>query len=346
MALTALRTPLARDLGIEYPIFSVGFGESATPELVAAVSEAGGCGVLGGCPPDEIRKRIQQTRQLTDRPFGQNVIIANHDHSGLDEDGQRYDRERVEAALAERVPILVLFWGDPSYFVQQAHEAGTRVLIQTGSVDEAVRAANAGVDAVIAQGVEAGGHVRATESLWDVLPRVVKAVEPLPVIASGAIGDGAGIARALRQGAQGVSLGTRFVASDEAWIHPTYKQRVVDSTSEETVLLHDFFNVGWPDTAHRVLRNRIVREWEASGRPPPGRRPSEQTPIGVRRRPWGGVEAWPRYASGMIPPDFDGDPDDGPMWAGTSVDAIQDIKPAAAIVGDLAREAEAALAKE
>jgi NAD(P)H-dependent flavin oxidoreductase YrpB (nitropropane dioxygenase family) len=194
--------------------------------------------------------------------------------------------------------------------------------------------------------MEAGGHVRATESLWDVLPRVVKAVAPLPVIASGAIGDGAGIARALRRGAQGVSMGTRFLASDEAWIHPAYKQRVVDSTSDDTVLLQDFFNVGWPDTAHRVLRNKIIKEWEAAGRPPPGQRANEQTPIGVRRRPWGEVQEWPRYAAGMIPPDFEGDPEYGPMWAGTSVDVIHDVKPAAAIVRDLAREAEAALAKQ
>jgi nitronate monooxygenase len=341
---TTLATPLARDLGIEYPIFSVGFGEGATPELVAAVSNAGGCGVLGGCPPDEIRKRIAAVRQLTDRPFGQNVIIANNDYTGVVEEDQHYDRVRVEAAVAENVPLLVLFWGDPSYFVRQAHEAGTRVFIQTGSVDEAVRAANAGVDAVIAQGVEAGGHVRATDSLWDVLPHVVKAVAPLPVIASGAIGDGAGIARALQLGAQGVSLGTRFVACDEAWIHPTYKQKVVESTSADTLLVPDLFDVGWPGAPHRVLRNLLVTEWEAAGRPPSGRRPKQDVPIGIRHRPWGGDDEWPRYASGMIPPDFEGDPDYGPMWAGTSVDVIHDIKPAAAIVRDLVREAEAALA--
>ena len=339
----SLRTPLCDLLGIDYPIFSVGFGESATPELVAAVSGAGGCGVLGGCPPEEIRRRIAEVRGLTNRPFGQNVIIANHDDSSSDEEDRDYDRVRVAAALAEHVPLLILFWGDPSYFVRQAHQAGTKVFIQTGTVAEAVRAANAGVDAVIAQGVEAGGHVRATESLWDVLPEVVKAVAPLPVIASGGIGDGAGIARALELGAQGVSLGTRFVACDEAWIHPAYKQRVVDATAADAVLVDDLFDVGWPNTRHRVLCNGIVEEWEAAGRPPSGRRPKQDVPIGVRRRPWGPVEQWRRYASGMIPPDFEGDPDYGPMWAGTSVGVVNDIKPAAQIVRDLVREAEAAL---
>jgi nitronate monooxygenase len=343
--MSGIRTPLCDQLGIDYPIFSVGFGESATPELVAAVSRAGGCGVLGGCPAAEIRRRIDQVRLLTDRPFGQNIIIANSDDTAeTDEEGREYDRQRVESAVAARVPILVLFWGDPGPFVDQAHAVGTKVLIQTGSVDEARHAAAAGVDAVIAQGVEAGGHVRATESLWDVLPKVVKALAPLPVIASGGIGDAAGIARALALGAQGVSLGTRFVACDEAWIHPAYKQRVVASTAADTVLLDDLFDVGWPNARHRVLRNAIVEEWEAAGRPPSGRRPKQDKPIGVRRRPWGPVEAWQRYASGMIPPDFEGDPEYGPMWAGTSVDVVNDIKPAAQIVRDLVRETEAALA--
>lgn len=342
----SLTTPLCSELGIDYPIFSVGFGESATPELAAAVSNAGGFGVLGGCPPDEIRKRIAQTRRLTNRPFGQNIIIANFDATAADEpeEDREYDRERVRAAVAEHVPVLVLFWGDPASFVQDAHTAGTRVFIQTGSVEEAKHAVEVGVDAVIAQGVEAGGHVRATESLWDVLPRVVKAISPIPVIASGGIGDGAGIARALKLGAQGVSLGTRFVACDEAWIHLAYKQRVVDSTAADTLLVDDLFDVGWPNAPHRVLRNRLVQEWEAAGRPPSGRRPHQDESIGVRRRPWGGVQAWPRYAPGMIPPDFEGDPEYAPMWAGTSVTTINDIKPAAEIIRRLVLEAESALA--
>jgi len=342
---SGIRTPLCEQLGIDYPIFSVGFGESATPELVAAVSRAGGCGVLGGCPADEIRRRISQVRRLTDRPFGQNIIIANFDDaSEIDEEGREYDRERVGAAVAGRVPILVLFWGDPAPFVDQAHAVGTKVFIQSGSVDEARHAAEVGVDAVIAQGVEAGGHVRATQSLWHVLPRVVEAIAPVPVIASGGIGDGVAIARALNLGAQGVSLGTRFVASEEAWIHQTYKQRVVESTAAETVLLDDLFDVGWPNAPHRVIRNKVVAEWEAAGRPPSGRRPKEGVSIGLRRRPWGGIEEWPRYSPGMIPPDFEGDPDYAPMWAGTSASTVNDIKPAAEIVRALVRETEAALA--
>ncbi|HET7467364.1 MAG TPA: nitronate monooxygenase, partial [Candidatus Dormibacteraeota bacterium] len=339
-----IETPLCRDLGIKYPIFSVGFVEGAGPELVAAVTDAGGCGVLGSCPPDEIRRRVSHVRELTAGTFGQNQIIAAFDEaSGADDDDREEARQRIEAAIDEKVPVLVLFWGDPSPFVKQAHANGVKVFVQTGSVAEAVRAAEAGVDAVIAQGVEAGGHVRATESLWVVLPKVVDAIKPVPVIASGGIGDGAAIARALRLGAQGVSMGTRFVASEEAWTHRVYKERIVSSTAADT-LLTTLFDVWWPDAPHRVLRNRVVREWEAAGRPSPGSRPREDLPAGRRRRPWSDdLQEWPRYAVGIIPPDFEGDPEDAPMWAGTSVDSIDSIKPAAEIVRELAAEAEAAL---
>ena len=141
-------------------------------------------------------------------------------------------------------------------------------------------------------------------------------------------------------------MGTRFVASHEAWIHDVYKRRVVDSRAEDTVLVPDLFDVWWPNAPHRVLRNRIVQEWEAAGRPPPGERPGEGVPIGHRRLPGGDVFEWPRYAVGMVSPDFDGDPDDAPMWAGTSVGEVHDIKTAAEIVGDLVREAEAALSEQ
>jgi len=236
----------------------------------------------------------------------------------------------------------VLFWGDPAPYVDVAHRAGALVVVQVGSAAEARAAAAAGVDAVIAQGVEAGGHVRGTTPVWVLLPRVVGAVGPVPVLASGGIGDGAGVARALRAGAQGVSLGTRFVASDEARAHPEYKRRIVASTAADTVY-GELFDVWWPDAPHRVLRTRLVTEWEAAGRPPPGKRPGEGTPIGTLVRSSGEKLAWPRYAVGVAGPDFDGDIDDAPLWAGQSCTVVNDIKPAAQIVGDLVAEAEAAL---
>ncbi len=344
--MAGVQTPLCRELGIEYPIFSVGFGFSAGPELVSAVSGAGGCGVLGGSglPGEEIRRRIARIRELTDRPFGVNVIIAELEQPHSSDEDKAYVREEIAAAVEERAPLLVLFWGDPAPFVEGAHRNGVKVFVQVGSVTEAEAAAAAGVDAVIAQGIEAGGHVRGTTSIWKLLPAAVEAVRPVPVLASGGIGDGQGLARALRLGAQGVSLGTRFVASEEAWIHPVYKQRVVDSSAEDT-FYGELFDVWWPDAPHRVLRNtKTFEEWDAAGRPAPGDRPGEGTPIGTSRRPWGDYE-WPRYAIGMVTPDFDGDPEYAPMWAGESCSVVNDIKPAGVIVRDLVHEAEAALAE-
>jgi NAD(P)H-dependent flavin oxidoreductase YrpB (nitropropane dioxygenase family) len=291
--------------------------------------------------PSDIKSAIVDTRRRTQRPFGVNIIIDESDFSDQD---RELLRQQVSAAAEEHVAAIVLFWGDPSPYIKPAHEQGVRVFIQVGSVEEAQAAAAAGVDAVIAQGVEAGGHVRGRSSIWDLLPATAKAVSPLPVLASGGIGDGAGLARALSLGADGVSLGTRFVASDEAWVHPAYKRRIVESTAADTVY-NELYDVWWPHAPHRTLRNKTFREWDAAGRPASGQRPGEGTSIGRRRMGDGQVRDWPRYAVGVATPDFDGDLDYAPLWAGESCSVVNDIKPAAQIVRDLIREAEAALAE-
>jgi nitronate monooxygenase len=341
IGVVGLGTPLCQRLGIEHPVWCAGMGAAAGPELVAAVSEAGGLGVLGaaGAPAEEIRRRVRRVRELTGWPFGVNFIIAGADSV----EDREFIRAEV-AAAAERAAVVVLFWGDPAPYVEAGHRGGALVVVQVGSAAEARAAAVAGADAVIAQGVEAGGHVRGITPVWELLPQVVAAVAPLPVLASGGIGDGAGVARALRLGAQGVSLGTRFVASDEAWAHPEYKRRITASTAADTVY-GELFDVWWPDAPHRVLRNRLVEVWEAAGRPPPGQRPGEGTPIGTVVRSSGQKTDWPRYAVGVAGPDFDGDVDDAPLWAGQSCTVVNDIKPAALIVHDLAAGAEAAISQ-
>jgi nitronate monooxygenase len=340
----SLETPLCSLLGCRFPVLSVGFAAGAGPELVAAVSNAGGFGVLGaaGMPPELIRAELERTRGLTGRPFGINLIIAA-DPEYPDEDRDWF-LSQIAAAGDAGAAAVVLFWGDSAPFVAAAHAAGLKVLIQVGSVEEAEAAVVAGVDAVIAQGVEAGGHVRGTTSIWELIPRTVEAASPTPVLASGGIGDGVGLARALALGAQGVSLGTRFVASEEAYIHPEYKARVVSGNASETILSADLFDVGWPDAPHRTLRNRIHEEWEAAGRPPSGKRPGQGTAIGRHRSTSGEIEDWQRYEPGVATPEFDGDIEYAPLWAGESCSVVNDIKPAGEIVEDLVRHAADALA--
>lgn len=328
-------------LGIDHPILSVGFAAGAGPELAAAVSNAGGFGVLGGSgiPPDFLRERIAQTRELTDRPFGVNLIIAADDEDDAAEILVRY-----EAIVAERVALVVLFAGDAAPYVEHARANDVRLFIQVGSPAEARAAAAAGVDAVIAQGFEAGGHVNARHSLFVTLPTIVDAVAPLPVLASGGIADGRGLAAALALGAQGVSLGTVFVATEEAFVREEFKQRVVESTADDTYYSEFLFDVGWPDAPHRMLKSRAYEEWVAAGSPGSGSRPGEGETIGVMRRPWGDVEI-PRWASFMLTPWFEGDVELGPMWAGESVELVKEILPAGEVVRRIAAEADETLAR-
>jgi nitronate monooxygenase/enoyl-[acyl-carrier protein] reductase II len=326
-----LKTGLCEQLGISHPILSAGMGLSAGPELVAAVSNAGGCGVLGGGGngPEYVREVIRRTRSLTNRPFGLNFILGDEE----DED----DTKPIDVALEEGLRIVVFFWGDPKRFVEKAHRNGTKVLMQVGSVEEAKRAAAAGVDAIIAQGTEAGGHVRGTTSLSILVPEVADAINPVPVIASGGIADGRGLAAALALGAQGVSLGTRFIASDEFATPRAYKEAVVAGAASDTVYSDFLFDIGWPDAPHRVIRNKVVREWEAAGRPPSGQRPGEGSIIGKRTGQWA-MEIH-KYQSTTPTSEFEGDVDSLAFWAGQSCSLVRDIKPAAEIVRDLIREA-------
>lgn len=344
MAVT-LRTQLADELGIDVPILSAGMGSVAGPDLVAAVSEAGGFGVLGvsGASPESVQERIDSTRALTRRPFGVNVIIDEAGWAASEEDRELV-RSEVMTAIHAQVAAVVLFWGDPAPYVEPAHEQGVMLLVQVGSVAEAETAAAAGVGAVIAQGVEAGGHVRGTSSIWELLPAVVAAVSPLPVLASGGIGDGAGVARAIGLGAQGVSLGTRFVATEESLAHPEYKRRIVDSVARDTVYTDDLYDISWPGAPTRSLRNRTFDEWDAAGRPPPGHRPGEGTFVGTMRLPSGKTFEVPRYAGAGSPlVGFEGNLDYPAMWAGESVEVVNDVLPVAEIVRRLAEDAAAAL---
>jgi len=289
---------------------------------VAAVCNAGGFGILQAqlCPPQLLRHQIRHLRTLTAKPFGVNFVM-HFPH-----------RDGIQVCIDERVPALSFFWGDPSEIIPAAHAAGIAVLHQVGSVDAAIRAKQAGVDVIIAQGVEAGGHVAGQVSTMVLLPRIVDAVTPALVLAAGGIADARGLAAALCLGADGVVMGTRFLATPEANAHPEYKSRLAAASESDTVRTVLFGN-GWPDAPHRTLKTPFVSEWIP--RESEMQDSSRVQPV-IGRSIIGGSEIpVPRFAS--LPPNRDatGDIESMALLVGKSVGLVHDIRPAGEIVREM-----------
>lgn len=232
------KTPATVLCGVELPIFQAGMGGVAGPHLAAAVGAAGGLGHLGGIrlAAADLRDRIRETRELTDRPFGVNLVPPGGGPDGFE--------AQLEIVIAERPAALSLFWGAFAGVVARAGAAGIVTMIQVGSVGDARAAAEAGADIIIAQGIEAGGHVHGTTGLTALLPAVIRAVAPIPVLAAGGIADAAAVAAVLKMGAAGAWIGTRFVASDQSLAHDIYKQRLVDAGADDT-RYERFYSFGW-----------------------------------------------------------------------------------------------------
>src|SRR5579871_3556458 len=248
-------------LGIEQPIVLAPMVD--IPELAAAVSNAGALGMLTLTWSDDVGAVVRKTAALTSRPFGGNFVLTSDHHRPLDQ------------ALAAGLRIVSFFMGDPAGYVEQVHEAGGIVLHTVGTAEEARRAVASGVDVIVAQGWEAGGHVWGTIATLPLVPAVVDAVAPVPVIAAGGIGDARGVAAVLALGAQAALLGTRFLLADEMPIHDEYRRRLVAATETDAVWYPNLYEVGWPDASHRALRNSTAELWEAAGRPALGSRPRE-----------------------------------------------------------------------
>ncbi|HEV7213599.1 MAG TPA: nitronate monooxygenase [Chloroflexota bacterium] len=251
-----LRTRLCDLLGVTYPIINAPMAGPAKAELAAAVAEAGGLGLIGGSSgdPDWLRQQIGAVRARTNRPFGVGFISSQPGLGAL-----------LEVAIAERVPVIAHSFADPTPYVGAAHAAGILVLAQVQSVDQAVRAARAGVDAITAQGVEAGGHTGTSSATLPLVPAVIDAVGDVPVIAAGGIADGRGLAAVLMLGAEGAWIGTRFAASREAAGSEWGKARIVRAGTDDTVLtqVYDVISgAAFPaGIADRVLQNTYTRTW-------------------------------------------------------------------------------------
>ncbi|MCP3687313.1 MAG: nitronate monooxygenase [Gammaproteobacteria bacterium] len=247
--------------GVEVPVFQAGLGGVAGPELAAAVSNAGGLGHLGCIrrSASAVREWINETRDLTDRPFGVNLVPKGPGPDGFD--------AQLNVVLEEKPKVLSLFWGDFSQVIPRARAAGIVTMVQIGSVAEALKAAADGADIIIAQGIEAGGHVRGTVGLSVLLPEVIRAVAPKPVLAAGGICSRNAVKTVLEQGAAGAWVGTRFVATMESLAHDIYKTRLVEAGTDDTVHGH-FYSYGWPiGTAYRVIppRSKNLLRFVAGG---------------------------------------------------------------------------------
>jgi NAD(P)H-dependent flavin oxidoreductase YrpB (nitropropane dioxygenase family) len=314
-----LRTRICELLGIEHPIVLGGMGTGTSPALVAAVSEAGGLGVLGATAQDPaaVARDAAEIRALTGRPFGLNLLLFR------ERPGQ-YD-----GLLAARPRVVSTAWPtleqELAGYVTRAHAIGALFMHMVSTVAEARRAARAGVDVIVAQGTEGGGHVGVMGTM-PLVPMVVSAVAPVPVLAAGGVADGRGLAAALALGADGVLLGTRFLASDEAPIAKGLKQAILESDGHDT-LVTDIPDVAhgqvWPGAYVRVRRNRFIEEW--IGRENELRRHRVE------------VSARLREAAKA------GDPDRGAVMIGQTAGLIDRVEPAADLVREISRDAEAIL---
>lgn len=247
-----LHTQVCEMLGCTYPILLAGMGGVARSELVAAVTEAGGFGFLGMVreSPQLIAEEIAKVRARTDRKFGVKLIPAATKPELLEAE--------LAACIAAAVPVMALFWDLSVEIVKRLRDAGILVVCQIGDLQEAEEAQAAGAQILIAQGVEAGGHVRGTTELHALLPQIIANVD-IPVVAAGGIIDGRGLAAALALGAQGALIGTAFLATAESFSHDYHKQRIVEARPDTTIRT-DAFHVNWPKGAFvRVLPNSVTR---------------------------------------------------------------------------------------
>jgi nitronate monooxygenase len=327
-----LRTALTERLGLRYPVIAAPLGRGSTPQFLGALAREGAIGfvALMHMPEAEVRQTLSGYVAAAGggNRFGVNLTLI------IDQ------TRRLEAALEAGCRVVSLWQGDIARCARRAKDAGATVFWTVGGPAEAARAADLGVDFVVVQGREAGGHLVGEAPLMSLLPAVVDAAGRVPVVAAGGLADGRGLAAALAIGACEVWMGTRFVASAESGNHPGYKRRITEASFDDLVET-TLFDGGWADSPHRVIRNSTMARWEAAGSPAPGARPGEgerigSFPDGTQMLRYNAATPWDA---------MDGDWEAAPLYAGTSAALIDKVEPIAAILARLAADAEAALTR-
>ncbi len=331
MALATLSTRLTSIYDVEHPFVAAGMAFVGTPpDLAIAVCRAGGIGSLavGPLPGEAVRALVRAVRAATDRPLNVNFItfMAREDH--------------IQVCIEERVPIVSFHWGHPPRkFIDALHEVGIKVWEQVGSVKEARQAVDNGMDLIVAQGSEAGGHNYGTLPTFVLVPAIVDAVAPTLVLAAGGITDGRQVAAALALGADGVWIGTRLVASVEAFAHEGYKRSLVEADGTNTRLTSIF----GPEMAHfnpmRVIENRVVREFTGQEHLIP--KSTETEPVIGKTSLLGEARTLHRFSNFVPMPTTEGDLEEMPLLAGQGIGLIREIKPAGEIVQEMISNAAA-----
>ena len=314
----SLHTPLCDLLGVEHPIMLAGMGGVSYAELAAAMSNAGGYGVLGmaGRSPEFIRDEMRKLRTLTSKPFGVDLLAASPESLTAS----------VEIIIEEGASAFVAGLGIPMPIMERLKKAGLKVMVVCGAVKHAVKAEQAGCDAVICQGGEGGGHT----GLVGTMPLVAQAVEAvkIPVVAAGGLYDGRGLAASLALGAQGVWMGTRFIASEEAHAAGLYRQTIVEANDEDTIRTRCYS--GKP---MRVRKNPYVDDWES--------RPGDIQPFPMQA----GLSSRAGVMGG-IGGQMEGlDPDKSCFAMGQSAGGVKEILPVARIVADMLAQADASISR-
>jgi nitronate monooxygenase len=303
------------------PIFQAPIGGVASPELAAAVSNAGGVGHMA-CTwrsPEHLHEVFRRMDGLTGKPYGANFVLDFP------------IEEKLEVALEHGVRLISFFWGDGRRYVDRVKAAGAVAVQIVASIADARQAADGGFDMIVAQGREAGGHVRGQMATMTLVPQVIDVVGNIPVLAGGGIADRRGAAAAAALGASGVWVGTRFLAASEANIHSRYQAMVLAANGDDT-LYSELFDLGWPKAPLRTLKNDTTRIWEAAGRPAAPNRPGEGEMIARRAD---GVSI-PRYSFSAPTRDASGDVEAMALYVGEAVGLVREVQPAAAIVAELA----------
>lgn len=307
-----LNNPLFEKLGMKYPIIQGGMAWAGTGHLAGSVSEAGGLGIIGTgyWKADKVREEIHRAREVTDKPFGVNVMLLS-----------RHIREVFDVVIEEGVKVVATGAGDPSPFIDELHSHGILVIPVVPSVGLAKMMEKKGVDAVVAEGMESGGHIGSLTTMT-LVPQVVDAVN-IPVIAAGGIGDGRGVAAAFMLGASGVQMGTRFLASEESEVHENFKNAVVKAKDIDTLVTGEIMGNRARVLKTKMSKNFVKQERIEIQKPKPDADAIEDLENGSLRRAV-----------------IDGDKATGAFMAGQVSGLITELKPVAQILEDTWSQAE------